>query len=295
MLCAGLPAIGMMESFTCQGGKCAQLTAFNAPIMEKYHFVQPQYLPFDNREGLDLDGWVILPPEAEEGKAPGILLIHGGPRGQYQGTLSFDAQVMASQGYAVFYCNPRGGSSRSRAFADINGRYGTVDYDDLMDFTDAVLEKYPQIDGERLGVTGGSYGGFMSNWIIGHTDRFKAAVPQCSISNWITMYGCCDIPEFVETSQAGNPWDGYEALWRSSPLRYADKVKTPTLFLQYMCDYRCPMDQAIQMYYALHSHGVDTRLVLFEGDSHVMIMLGKPSHRVRRHTEMLGWFDKYLK
>lgn len=295
VLCAGLPAFGMMEVFAVENGKSAVLTHLNDATMQKYEFVRPQYLPFDSRDGVDLDGWVMLPPEAEQGKVPVILLIHGGPRGQYQGTLSFDAQVMASGGYAVIFCNPRGSSSRSRAFADINGRYGTVDFDDLMDFVDAALKACPQLDGDRLGVTGASYGGYMTNWMIGHTDRFKAGVAQCSISNWITMYGCCDIPWFVETTQGGTPWSNYDALWRSSPLQYADRVKTPTLFLQYMADYRCPMDQAIQMYAALQSFGVETRMVLFEGDSHVMIMRGKPSHRIRRHTEMMGWFDKHLK
>ncbi len=295
ILCAGLPAFGMMEVFSLQNGKSEKLTQLNDAVMGKYELVQPQYLPFDSRDGVDLDGWVVLPPEAQKGKVPVILLIHGGPRGQYQGTLSFDAQVLASAGYAVIFCNPRGSSCRSRAFADINGRYGTVDFDDLMDFADAALRAYPQLDGERMGVTGASYGGYMTNWIIGHTDRFKAGVAQCSISNWITMYGCSDIPWFFEVGQGGTPWDGYEALWRSSPLKYADRVKTPTLFLQYMADYRCPMDQALQMYAALQSRGVETRLVLFKGDSHVMLLLGKPSHRVRRHTEMLGWFDKHLK
>ena len=99
----------------------------------------------------------------------------------------------------------------------------------------------------------------------------------------------------MEKTQGGTPWNNYDALWRSSPLQYADRVKTPTLFLQYMADYRCPMDQAIQMYGALKALGVETRMVLFEGDSHVMITLGKPSHRVRRHTEMMDWFDRHLK
>ncbi len=295
VLCAGLPAFGMMEVFAVENGKSAVLTHINDGIMQKYDLVQPQYLPFTSRDGVDLDGWVMLPPEAEHGKVPVILLIHGGPRGQYQGTLSFDSQVMAAGGYAVIFCNPRGSSSRSRAFADINGRYGTIDYDDLMDFVDAALKAYPQLDSERMGVTGASYGGYMTNWIIGHTDRFKAGVAQCSISNWITMYGCSDIPWFVEKTQGGTPWNNYDALWRSSPLQYADRVKTPTLFLQYMADYRCPMDQAIQMYGALKALGVETRMVLFEGDSHVMITLGKPSHRVRRHTEMMDWFDRHLK
>src|SRR5699024_6525812 len=144
---------GMMEVFAVENGKSAVLTHLNDATMQKYEFVRPQYLPFDSRDGVDLDGWVMLPPEAEQGKVPVILLIHGGPRGQYQGTLSFDAQVMASGGYAVIFCNPRGSSSRSRAFADINGRYGTVDFDDLMDFVDAALKAYPQLDGDRLGVT----------------------------------------------------------------------------------------------------------------------------------------------
>ncbi len=292
---AGLPEFGPMDIFSLYGGAAVRLTNLGAAVMETYALCQPRYLPFESRDGTPLDGWVILPPEAQSAKVPVILLIHGGPRGQYHGTLNFDAQVLASAGYAVIFCNPHGSSGRSRAFADINGRYGTLDYDDLMDFVDAALASFPQLDGQRMGVTGASYGGYMTNWIITHTDRFRAAVAQCSISNWVTMYGCSDIPWFVETTQNGTPFDGYENLWRSSPLRCAENAHTPTLFLQYMCDYRCPMDQALQMYSALHCLGVDTRLVLFEGDSHVMIMRGKPTHRVRRHSEMLGWFDRYLK
>ena len=210
------------------------------------------------------------------------MLIHGGPRGQYQGTLNFDAQVLASAGYAVLFCNIRGSSSRSRDFANLNGKYGTVDFDDLMDFVDACLAAHPQIDAHRLGVTGASYGGYMTNWIVTHTDRLRAGVAQCSISNWVSMYGCSDVPWFVARGQGGLPWDGHDALWRTSPLAHVKNAKTPLLLLQYMADHRCPPDQAYQMYQAMLDMGVDTRMVLFEGDSHGMILVGKPTHQIGR-------------
>ena len=253
-------------------------------------------MTFVNKDGIEIDGWVIKPYGYEAGKKyPGYLEVHGGPRANYAKEVMLDLQFIAAQGYFVFYANPRGSSARGNDFANINGKYGTVDYSDLMEFTDKVLEKYPDMDGDRLGVGGGSYGGFMSNWIIGQTDRFKAAIPQCSISSWFTMYGCSDIPRFCQSQMDGTPWDNFDGLWRASPLKYADNVKTPTLFLQYSDDFRCPMQEAVQMYSALIMRGVETRLVMFHGNSHKMRSLGKPTQRNRRCKEILTWLDKYVK
>jgi len=196
----------------------------------------------------------------------------------------------------VFFCNPRGGEGRGDAFADIRGKYGTIDYDDLMRFTDAVLEHYPQIDPARVGVTGGSYGGFMTNWIIGHTDRFAAAASQRSIANWISKSNTTDIGYTFNADQMQcTAWSDLEKIWFHSPLKYADRCVTPTLFIHSDEDYRCWMAEGLQMYTALKVHGCTARLCLFHGENHELSRSGKPKHRLRRLREITAWFDQYLK
>ena len=159
-----------------------------------------------------------------------------------------------------------------------------------------VLETYPAIDQSKVGVTGGSYGGFMTNWIIGHTDRFACAATQRSISNWISFYGTSDIGMFFAEDQIhGNVSNNPEKLWEHSPLKYADNIVTPTLFIHSDEDYRCPLEQGLQLYTAIVDKGVDTRFVLFHGENHELSRGGKPKHRVRRLEEITAWMEKYLK
>ena len=171
-----------------------------------------------------------------------------------------------------------------------------------MEFTDQVLERYPDIDADRLAEMGGSYGGFMTNWIIGHTDRFRCCNSQRSISNWVSMFGVADIGYYFADDQTlGWPWgstDGVpnvDAMWDQSPLKYADQVKTPTLFLHSDCDYRCPLEQGMQMFTALKIHGVPARLVVFKGENHELSRGGKPQGRVRRLVEISNWYGQWLK
>ena len=284
------------EIYAIEGKNFRPITAMNKKFNETYEMNKPEYLTFVNSDGIEIDGWVIKPYGYEPGKKyPGFIEVHGGPRANYGRELMLDLQWIASEGYFVFYCNPRGSSARGDDFACITGKYGIWDYQDIMEFTDKVIEKYPDLDADRLGIGGGSYGGYMSNWVIGHTDRFKAAVPQCSISSWITMYGCSDITNFCNAQMGGTPWNAFEETWRASPLKYAPNVKTPTLFLQYGEDFRCPMQEAVQMYTALMMHGVETKLVIFHGYSHKMRSIGKPTSRNRRCQEILAWIDKYVK
>ena len=199
-------------------------------------------------------------------------------------------------GYFVFFCNPRGSEGKGNAFADIRGIYGTIDYEDIMKFTDIVLEKYTNIDKSRVGVTGGSYGGFMVNWIIGHTDRFKCAASQRSISNWIDDFGTTDIGYYFNPDElGGDVCSGFDKLWEQSPLKYANNAKTPTLFIHSEEDYRCYQTQAFQMFTALKYYGVESRICLFKGENHELSRSGKPKHRVRRLKEITDWFEKYLK
>ena len=257
----------------------------------------PEEFWFKN-DGIDLHGFVVKPTNFEKGKKyPALLSIHGGPKTVFGSVFHHEMQFLANQGFFVFYTNPRGADGMGRAFADIRGKYGTIDYSDLMVLTDEVLKRYQEIDVSRVGVLGGSYGGFMTNWIIGHTDRFKAACSQRSIANWISKFGITDIGYYFNSDQnaGATPWKNVEFMWDRSPLKYADKCKTPTLFIQGDEDYRCFEACAFQMFTALKYHGCEAKLVLFHGENHDLSRSGKPKHRIRRLREICDWFTSYLK
>ncbi|MDU3211111.1 alpha/beta hydrolase family protein [Anaerococcus sp.] len=247
--------------------------------------------------GDNLIGFVLLPTNFDKSKKyPTILSVHGGPKTEFSHIFHHEHQVLANDGYIVIYTNPHGSSGNGVKFSDIRGRYGDVDYNDLMKFVDIAIEKYPQIDNKNLGVYGGSYGGFMTNWIIGHTDRFKAACSQRSISNWTSFYGVSDIGYYFGLDQTNaNPWDSLEKMWDQSPIKYADKAKTPTLFIHSDEDYRCPLEQGLQMYNKLKLNGVDTKMYVFHGENHELSRSGKPHARIKRLKEIKKWFDGYLK
>lgn len=292
----GLRGLKLQELYAVEDKYEAQLTNFNEWVIEEKTISKPEYLSFDV-DGVTIDGWVMKPIDFTEGKKyPAILDIHGGPKTVYGEIFYHEMQYWANEGYFVFFCNPRGSDGKGNKFSDIRGKYGTIDYDDLMKFTDLVLEGYPCIDKDRMGVTGGSYGGFMTNWIIGHTNRFKAAASQRSISNWISKFGTTDIGYyFVDDQQGATPWSDVEKLWFHSPMKYANKVTTPTLFIHSEEDYRCWLPEGIQMFTSLKYHGVDARLCMFRGENHELSRSGKPKHRIRRLEEMTNWFNQYLK
>ena len=178
----------------------------------------------------------------------------------------------------------------------MKGDFGGRDYDDIMAFVDAAIAQFDYIDKDRLGVTGGSYGGVMTNWIIGHTDRFRAAASQRSISNWVTLEAISDIGYNFGLGYIGaDPWTDIDELWKKSPLAYANKVKTPTLFIHSDEDYRCPLPEGLQMYSALQYFGVPSRIVIFKNENHELSRSGRPLNRIKRLQEITNWFDKYLK
>ena len=295
----GMEPNGLPEIYELQGGRAQKVTNLNGAFLSEHFVSEAKYIPFVNRDGVAIDGWVLEPhgfDGADSGRRwPGVLEIHGGPRGAYGEVLVHEMQVMASRGWFVFFCNPRGSEGYGEEFADLRGRYGIIDYEDLMAFTDHVLALYPQIDPARLGAAGGSYGGFMCNWIEGHTDRFAAIASQRSVSNWVSDFGCSEIGvSFDENEMRATPWDGMERMWEASPLKYACNAKTPILFIHSMCDYNCTLDQGVQMFTAMKYFGVPSRMCLFEGENHDLSRSGKPKHRLRRLKEIVGWFEKYL-
>lgn len=288
----------LQEIYLLKEDNIRQITYFNDWVEKERYKAKLERFDVQTDKDVIIEGWVMKPIDFEEGKKyPAILDIHGGPKTVYGEVFFHEMQYWTSNGYAVFFCNPRGSDGRGNEFSDIRGKLGTIDYNDIMKFTDAVLEKYTFIDENRLGVTGGSYGGFMTNWIIGHTERFKAAASQRSISNWISEFGITDIGYFFVDDQNGGatPWNNIEELWRSSPLRYADKVKTPTLFLHSAEDFRCSLAEGLQMFTALKYHDIESRLIMFRGENHELSRSGKPKHRIRRLKEITEWFDAHLK
>ncbi|MBO4419136.1 MAG: S9 family peptidase [Oscillospiraceae bacterium] len=299
LLCVGLYDMRLQELYTAALGENMTLTkvsSFNDEALKDRYVAQPEPITVQSR-GLEIGGWILKPKDYDPNrKYPGILDVHGGPKTVYGPVFYHEMQLWANMGYFVFFCNPKGSDGRDNHFMDIRGRYGDTDFANLMDFTDAVLERYPQIDRDRLCETGGSYGGFMTNWIIGHTDRFCCAASQRSISNWLSFYGISDIGFYFAADQTdGDLYESPEKLWAQSPLKYAGNVTTPTLFIHSDEDYRCPMAEGIQMYAALVDIGVEARLCLFHGENHELSRSGKPKHRQRRLQEITDWFEQHTR
>lgn len=294
----GIYAVGMLnynlqEIYKFEAGKFIKLTEINAALVKAWDVKAYDKITFTN-DNIEFEGFIIKPDGYQEGKKyPMILEIHGGPKTVTGEVLYHEYLYFAKLGYFVIFTNPRGSDGRGNDFMNIRGKYGTIDYDDLMKFTDVVLEKYKDIDRENLHVTGGSYGGFMTNWIIGHTDRFKSAASQRSISNWLSFFGVSDIGYYFATDQnLAQPFEGAQALWERSPLKYAKDVATPTLFIHSDEDYRCPLEQGVQMFTALKYFGVDSKIVIFHGENHELSRSGKPKHRQRRLDEIITWIQK---
>ena len=288
--------MGLTEIYRLKDGKEEKLTAFNDGLLAERDVCPVEEFTFTYKD-VELDGYVMKPAGFDpEKKYPALLTVHGGPRATFGPVFFHESQAFANAGYFVFFTNPVGSDGRGNAFADLSGRYGTVDFENCLAMTDEVLKRYPQIDEKRVGIMGGSYGGFMCNWAIGNTDRFAAAASQRSIPNWISLSMTTDIGYSFDLQEtAGDPWNSPDKMWVCSPLKYAHKAKTPTLFIQSDEDYRCYMGDALQMFSALKYFGVETRMCLFHGENHELSRSGKPSHRVRRLSEMMEWFEKYLK
>ncbi len=294
----GMEKSRAQEFYRKENGVTVKLSSFNAEYHAEHVIAEPEHFTFTDSDGAEIDGWILYPADFEKGGSyPAILDVHGGPQTAYGEGFFHEMQYWAAEGYIVFFCNPRGSSGKGGAFADIYGdNYGVRDYNDLMEFTDEVLKRVPEIDVKRIGMTGGSYGGFMANWIIGHTDRFAAVASQRSISNYISKCLTTDIGYYHNLSAIqADPWTNPEKMWKHSPLAYADKAVTPTLFIQSDEDYRCWMGDAVQMLQALLMHGVPARMCLFHGENHELSRSGKPKHRIRRLREITDWFDRYLK
>ncbi len=285
-----------LYSINLEDGTEKQLTHFSDEFLNTHSVIAPDYFVFTSKEGHELEGWVLKPVNYKEGeKYPGILSMHGGPKAAFGSVYNHEMQMFANAGYFVFYTNPRGSSGRGEEFSRLVGKLGETDYNDFMEFTDEVLKRYQDIDENRIGITGGSYGGFMANWMIGNTDKFKAAISQRSISNYFSKCLTTDIGYFHNLSQvAASPWDNPEKMWHHSPLKYVSNATTPTLFIQSDEDYRCWMSEPLQMFSNLRQRGIPSKIALFHKENHELSRSGKPHNRINRLKECLEWFNKYL-
>ncbi|HXG93956.1 MAG TPA: S9 family peptidase [Blastocatellia bacterium] len=284
------------EIFTASasGSDLRQLTAINKGAVDDLSFVKPENIRFKSFDGTEIEGWLMRPQDLQPGKkAPMILTIHGGPHGMYGYGFSLTNQIYTARGYAVLYLNPRGSSGYGQKFSDgcVNN-WGGSDYQDLMKGVDYVLSKYDWIDANRLGVMGGSYGGFMTNWVITQTPRFKVAIASASVSNLISFYATSLYQDLIHAEFNGFPWDNYDLLWKYSPIRYVKNVTTPTMFIHGEQDNDVHITQAEEMYMGLKRRGVEAVFVRYPREGHG---LREPLHRLDQITRSIAWFDRFIK
>jgi dipeptidyl aminopeptidase/acylaminoacyl peptidase len=286
------PEIGISDA----GGRHERaITGHNAEALEEASPVPPEKLSFAGAEDAEIDGWLMSPARYAEGvRYPLVVYVHGGPTAAYGETFFHEFQVLSGQGFGVFYCNPHGGASYGERFQNsIRRQWGTVDYDDMMAGFRRVREE-PWVDPNRVGVAGGSYGGFMVNWLIGHTNAFAAAVTERGICNHVSQGGTSDWAAVRGLVLGGTPEADAEHLWDRSPLKYVSAVRTPTLVIHSERDDRCPIEQGEQWFMALKRLRVPSRFVRFPEETHELSRSGRPSRRVERLEHIVRWFKAYL-
>jgi dipeptidyl aminopeptidase/acylaminoacyl peptidase len=288
---------GEVLSCRSDGSGERPLTDLNRAWRDEVALSRPERFRFE-RDGFRIDGWVMRPFGFEPGRRyPALLNVHGGPASQYGHGFFDEFQVYAGAGYAVVYVNPRGSQGYGEAFARaVVGDWGGGDYADIMAGLDEALRRYDFIDPDRLGVMGGSYGGFMTSWIVGHTDRFKAACSERAVNALWSMLGTSDIGHhFQELHSAGPPpWDDLRWYLERSPLSYAKEIRTPLLIIHSEDDLRCPMEQAEQLFVALKRLRRTVRFVRFPDEDHDLSRTGRPRHRLARFRIILDWFGEHL-
>ncbi|MCA9836966.1 MAG: S9 family peptidase [Trueperaceae bacterium] len=271
-----------------------QLTKLNSKLAKKYQFLSPsEAVALTTDSEHEIRYWKLEPSKPRKDGAL-VIQVHGGPHTNYGYGFFHEFQMLAAAGYTVIYGNPRGGSSFGDDFATtILGRYGTVDADDVLAMARDAKKQHSKKNAP-IHLTGGSYGGFMTNWLVGQTDEFQSAVTQRSICNWTSFFGSSDIGSwFSPIEVGGNPWEHTELLWQQSPLKHVAKVKTPTLVIHSEEDHRCPIEQGEQFYTALKSLGVDTRFVRFPDEGHELSRSGRPDRRIKRLNEIISWFETH--
>ncbi|MCH6229524.1 S9 family peptidase [Microbacterium sp. CFH 31415] len=277
------------ELVLVEEGTDRTLTAFGARAAAS-GIVTPRELTVDGRDGYPVHGWVAVPEG--EGPFPVILQIHGGPYASYGVHLFDETQVLVDAGYAVVYSNPRGSAGYGRAHGrSIRRAMGTVDFADVIDFLEGAIASDPRLDGTRVGVMGGSYGGYLTAWVIAHDHRFAAAIVERGFLDPVSFQGTSDIGTFFGDEYVGIDAD---AISRQSPMAVVEQVTTPTLVIHSELDFRCPLEQATRYYAALKRNGTEAEMLVFPGENHELTRSGQPRHRVQRFDAVLAWWARHL-
>src|SRR5712671_891894 len=276
-------------------GAEARLTDLNPWLRERY-IAQPERHQFTAPDGWGIEGWLLKPESFDAGRLhPLVLEVHGGPHGQYGWAFFHELQMLAGMGYMVLYANPRGSDGYGERFRrEVVRDWGGKDYLDLMSAVDQIIERTGYVDTNRMGIGGGSYGGYMTNWVIGQTNRFSAAVAMRSISNLVSEYPQHDIVLWGTLELGPPPWPNLDELWRRSPIRYVQHIQTPLLLTCGEMDLRCAISQSEEMFGAMRLLGKTVELVRFPEESHDLSRSGRPDRRVERLRRIAGWFERFL-
>ncbi|HEX2778274.1 MAG TPA: S9 family peptidase, partial [Gemmatimonadaceae bacterium] len=272
-----------------------KLTTFNDKVNAEIAWSDAERFTYKSVGGLEIEGWLMKPYGYQPGhRYPLVLYIHGGPHSSYGEGWFDEFQNLAGAGMWVLFTNPRGSSGYGADFTySTRGRWGMEDYEDLMKAVDIAAAR-PEVDSTRMGVTGGSYGGFMTAWVTSHTNRFKAAQTDRMISNWRSWYGSTDVQGLTEFEFYGKPWDNPTLYDTLSPIHYVNRVRTPTLMVQSEDDFRTPMGDAEQWFMALRKRGVPVEFVRYPRSTHELSRSGEPWLLVDRLGRLRQWFGYWL-
>lgn len=283
-----------VEIYLWENGEARELTHENAAFLADIDIQEPERFSFAGANGEESEGWLLKPIGHATGKHPLIVYIHGGPVASYGETPFFEYQVLASNGYGVFFPNIHGSSTYGRDYqTSILADWGNMDYQDVMAGTEVVAAR-DWVDSNRLGIIGGSYGGYMTNWVMGHNDRFKTGVTERCVSNWLSFMGSSDHGWAWNRTLGAYPEEDVQKLWDMSPIKYMGNVTGPMMVIHYERDDRCPIEQGEQVFNMLRRHGVETKFVIYPEESHGMSRGGKPSRRVERMGIITDWFNSHL-
>jgi dipeptidyl aminopeptidase/acylaminoacyl peptidase len=291
-------AVTPTELYVAAGDGTAErrVTGFNDELLARLDLRAPERLIWEVDDGTEIEGWLIPPVGFTPGESyPMILKIHGGPHSAYGNTFFPTFHVLSASGFFVLYTNPRGSSNYGHEFMyATRGEWGLMDREDYLKGVDTAIEAHPEIDSDRLGVSGGSYGGFMTNWLTATTDRFAAAATSRSITNWESWWGTSDAQGLTEFEFFGKPWERRDLYRRLSPISYVENVTAPTLIIHSENDYRTPIGDGEQWFMSLKKRGVPVEMVRYPRSSHGLSRTGEPWLLVDRLERIRSWFDHWL-
>jgi len=283
------------ELYVWRGGETVKVTDYNGPVMKSLNVRNPKHFRFESLS-LKIDGWYIKPDVRDGEKVPVIVFVHGGPKGMYGYYFKYEFQLLSDRGYYIVYVNPRGSDGYEEEFAlKVIERVGLEDFQDILNGLEKFFELEPQADRERVGITGISYGGFMTNWALTQSELFKAGVSENGISYWLTSYAFSDIGLWFDREVIGDDPLHNENYRKLSPIFYVDRVKAPVLLIHSLEDYRCPLDQSLMFYHLLRDLGKEAYIAIFKKGPHGHSIRGSPKHRAKRYRLLIEFFERKLK